>query len=411
MATSGGFVDPNRRQFMKDTIRGGATLAAAPLFIPATARGANDRLSFGLIGAGNRGGYLNEAFQGLGAQCVALCDVYQAHLEKARRRCPAGVKTYTNHKELLAHAGLDFVVIATPDHHHAPMLFDALDKGKDVYLEKPLSLTLAQSAEMVGRVRKTRQVVQIGMQRRSMNFIRQAKQLIDDGALGKVSMVKAMWNWHFAMPLDGSPLPAELDWERFLGSAPRRPLDPSRFRWWRGFWDYSGGNMTDQGTHLMDVVQWMTGSGAPRSAVCQGRITNASAVEVPNIFTAVFEYPDFLATWTLNYRNTYQFDWSITFQGEEAAMVLDRRGLQLYSDPGASPEPWSQKVAAAPVKEIRDTDRPEAHQQNFLEAVRARKEPNCPIEIAAAAVTGPHMANVAYRQERRVRLGADGTLS
>jgi predicted dehydrogenase len=401
-------MERNRRQFLKDTI--GVT-AAAPLIIPASAWGANDRPAYGLIGTGNRGGGLNGAFQKIGAQCAALCDVYQVHLERARRLSPAGVKTYVNHKELLAQPGLDFVVIATPDHQHAPILYDALAARKDVYLEKPLSLSLDQSTEMVAAVRKTKQIVQIGMQRRSMAFVRQAKKMIDDGALGRITMVKAMWNWHFTLPLDNSPLPGELNWDLFQGSAPRRPLEPMRFRWWRGFWDYSGGNMTDQGTHLMDVVQWMTGAGAPRSAVCQGRITSAAGAEVPNIFTAVFEYPEFIATWTLNYRSTYEDDWSITFQGESATMVLDRRGLRLYADEGPSPAPWSQKVSTVPVKEIADSDVPEAHQQNFLDSIRTRQEPNCPIEVAAAAVAGPHLANLAYRRQTRVVLNAAGTAS
>ena len=162
-------MEPNRRQFLKNTI--GAT-AAAPLIVPASAWGANDRPAYGLIGTGNRGGGLNGAFQKIGAQCAALCDVYQVHLERARRQSPAGVKTYVDYKELLAQPGLDFVVIATPDHQHAPMLYDALAARKDVYLEKLLSLLLEQSIEMAAAARKTKQIVQIGMQRRSMAFVR-----------------------------------------------------------------------------------------------------------------------------------------------------------------------------------------------------------------------------------------------
>jgi predicted dehydrogenase len=388
----------DRREFVKTAAAG----VLAPLFVPASAWGANDRIAYGLIGTGNRGGGLNTYFQKVGAQCAALCDVYQPHLAAAQKESPAGVKSYVDYEELLAQPGLDCIVIATPDHQHMPMLFKALDARKDVYLEKPLSLTPEQSARMISAVGRTDRVVQIGMQRRSMGFIRQAKKMIDDGAIGKVSMVKAMWNWHFALPLDTSPLAGELDWTRFLGPAPARALDPMRFRWWRGFWDYSGGNMTDQGTHLMDVVQWLTNSGPPKSAVCQGIINNAAGVEVPNVFSTVFEYPEFLATWTLDYRSTYDFDWSIRFQGEEATMVLSRRGLQLYKDAGLSKAPWTQKVPAEPILDIPETDAVEAHQQNFLDCVRSRKEPNCPVAIAAAAVAGPHMANLSYREGRKV---------
>jgi predicted dehydrogenase len=180
-----------------------------------------------------------------------------------------------------------------------------------VYLEKPLSHSLDESRRMIEAVRHSKQIVQVGMQRRSMPFVMKAKKLIDDGALGRISMVKPMWNWHFDMPLDNSPLPGKVNWELFQGSAPKRPFEPMRVRWWRGFYDYSGGNMTDQGTHLMDVVQWMTNSGPPRSAVAQGAQINMPGGDVPNVFCAAFEYPDFIATWTLNYRSSFHHDWSI----------------------------------------------------------------------------------------------------
>jgi predicted dehydrogenase len=375
--------------------------SAAPLFVPATAFGANDSVNYGMVGTGNRGRWLQGAFQRLGANCAAVSDVYAPNLDLALQLSPKA-KSYADHRRLLEDKSIDAVVIATPDHHHCPMLMDALAAGKDVYLEKPLSMNLEESARMIEAVRKTDRKVQIGMHRRSMQFIYDAKKMFDDGELGKVSMVKAMWNWHFKMPLDNSPLPGNVNWDLFLGNAPKRPLEPRRFRWWRGFWDYSGGNMTDQGTHLMDVVQWMTNSGPPRSAVCQGKVIEAPGAEVPNVFSAVFEFPEFPATWTLNYRSTYEFDWSIHFQGERASMVLDRKGLRLYRDPGESPQPWSMKPELELAADKPDRDKPEAHPQNFLDCIRTRKEPNCTIEIAAAAVAGPHMANLAYRQNRKV---------
>ena len=149
----------------------------APLFIPRRAFGANDRPAFGIIGTGNRGGWLHPAFMKLGAECVAVCDTYEPYMERARALSPAGCKTYADYHELIAHPGLDFVIVATPDHQHRPMLYAALQAGKDVYLEKPFSLNLAQSAEMVSTVRKTDRIVQVGMQRRSMPFIYNAKDI------------------------------------------------------------------------------------------------------------------------------------------------------------------------------------------------------------------------------------------
>lgn len=391
----------DRREFIR--------LAAAPMFVPGSVRGANDRPSYGLIGTGNRGRSLNRAFQKLGAQCVALCDPYEPHLELARKESPEGVKTYVDYQELLAQPGMDFVVIATPDHHHCPNLLAALAAGKDVYLEKPLSMSLEESAKMAAAVRKSRQIVQVGMQRRSMQFCIEVKKLVDEGVLGKVSMAKALWNWHFAKAIDNSPLPGKLDWERFLGPARKRPLEPRRFRWWRGFWDYSGGNMTDQGTHLMDVIQWMTNSGPPRAALCHGYIAKMIGAEVPDVFCAAFEYPDFMATWTLNYASSYENDWSIQIQGDQATLVLDRRGARIYKDPGLQSAPWNLTEPLEIIRRIEDRSTGLEHQQNFLEAIRTRQQPNCTVETAAEAVAGPHLANLALRREKKVRLSPDGS--
>lgn len=393
-------MEHSRRAFLKGA---GGSLAAAPLFVPSTGWGANDRLAYGVIGTGGRGRWLNQAFQSVGAQCVALCDVYEPHLEQARAESPPGAKSYVDYNDLLAREEIDFVVIATPDHQHCPNLLAALEAGKDVYLEKPLSLSLGQSKQMVEAVRESKQVVQIGMQRRSMPFVMRAKSLIEEGMLGQISMVKAKWNWHFELPLDNDPLPGTLDWDRFLGSARKRPLEPMRFRWWRAFWDYSGGNMTDQGTHLMDVVQWLTGSDPPVSAVSQGKLIRVPGAEVPNVFSATFEYPEFLATWTLDYRTSFEYDWSIQIIGEEGSMILDRTGSRIFSEPEASRTPWSTEALPEQVYKEADRDSDELHMANMLECVRSRKEPNCPIEIAAAAVTGPHMANLAYLEERKVK--------
>lgn len=184
-----------------------------------------------------------------------------------------------------------------------------------------------------------------------------------------------------------------------------------RVRWWRGFWDYSGGNMTDQGTHLMDVIQWMTRSGPPKSAVCQGKIVQAPGAEVPNVFSAVFDYGEFIASWTLNYRTVYDFDWSIQLIGEKAAMVLDRMGARIYSDPGGAGAPWSEKNPMELIYQERDRESGESHPQNFLDCIKSRKTPNCTVEIAAAAVAGPHMANIALREDRKVKTGTDGRVA
>lgn len=372
-----------------------STFAAAPLFIPSSAFGANDKLTFGLIATGGRGRYLLDKFQKLGAQCVAICDVYEPNLKQAQKIAPEA-KPYTNYHELLRQKDVDCVVIASPDHQHRPMLLAALDARKDAYLEKPLSKTLEESELMIKAVRNSKQVVQIGMQRRSAPALIKAKKLVDEGILGRVTLVKPQWHWNVSKELDNSPLPGKLDWDSFLGSAPKRELEPMRFRRWRYFYDYAGGNMTDQGTHLMDVVLWFTRNGPPKSAIAHGYVAKMKGAEQADVFSAVFEFPDMMATWTLDYCNSYQNGWSITFMGDKGTMILDDEGYTVYKEPWRrTDKPIMEELAPVPV---------EAHIQNFMDCIKSRKDPNCTVEIAAAAVTGPHLANLAMLQKKQVRL-------
>jgi predicted dehydrogenase len=159
--------------------------------------------------------------------------------------------------------------------------------------------------------------------------------------------------------------------------------------------------MTDQGTHLMDVVQWFTNSGMPDAAVCQGFIAKSDGSEHPDVFSATFQYPERLVNWSLDYTNAWQNGWSILFQGDKGTMILEEFGITVYE------EPW--KKDAKPAFEDHPTiglSNAEAHVQNFLDCIKTRKEPNCPVHLAAQAVSGPHLANLAYKQKKEVKLPA-----
>jgi predicted dehydrogenase len=378
----------DRRDFLKYSV--------APLYVARKAFGANDRPAYGLIGAGGRGRYISTLAQKLGAECVAIAEVYETNTQRALKDAPQA-KTHVDYKDLLAQQGIDFVMVATPDHQHCPNLLDALAAGKDVYLEKPMSHSLAESRKMIEATRKTKRIVQIGMHRRSAPMIYRAKRLVDDGLLGHVSLVKPLWNWNVSRPLNNTPLEGKLDWKRFCGPA-NIEFAPMKFRSWRYFWAFSGGNMTDQGTHLMDVTQWFTGTGGPMSAICYGQAQKNTGSEVPDVFTSVFEYPQHMVTWTLNYCNSYEDGWSIQFQGDKGTLVLDEAGYRLYT------EPWREKVNRVPAHQEEVGVPQEAHVKNFLDCIQSRQEPNCPVEVGAAAVSGPHLANVAFRQRRQVRM-------
>jgi len=386
----GGFPDMthDRRQFLA----GAAGLAGS------TRISANDKLAYGLIAAGGRGRYLSRSFTALGAQCVAVCDAYEPNMELALKDTP-GAKKFIEHEALLAMKGIDFVICAGPDHWHVPHLLDSIKAGKDVYTEKPLARTLADGARAVKAVKASDRIVQVGMQRRSAPSLHEAKKIIDDGKLGRITMTKAQWNWNTSRPLNNSPLQGELHWNRFLGSAPQRPVEPMRWRSWRVFKDYAGGNMTDQGTHLMDVVLWFTGKGVPKSAVAQGYIAKMTGAEHPDVFCAVFDHGDMLTTWTLDYANAFENGWQILFMGDEGTMRLDDAGVTVWK------EPWHQN--RTPILEMKAPVPMEPHIQNFLDCIKSRKQPNCTVEIAQAAVAGPHLANIAMFEGRKAKLAAD----
>jgi predicted dehydrogenase len=381
---------------------------AAPAFIPCPAFTQNDRIQFGLIAAGGRGRYVSQVFEKLGGKCVAIAEVNAANMDKAQTLFP-DAKPYIEYRDLLGQSGIDAVLIASPDHHHAPMLYAALDAKKDVYLEKPLSTSLKQSLDMIKAVRKTDRIVQIGMQRRSIDKIHSAKKMIDDGMLGQVTLVKAQWHWNVGAPLDNSPLPSKVDWDRFQGDAPKHAFEPMRVRYWRYFRAYAGGNMTDQGTHLMDVVQWFTNSAPPTAAVCHGYVAKYIGAEHPDVFSAVFEYPKHMVTWTLDYGTSYEDGWSIMFLGDKAAMILQERGFRVVPTGRRGTETMWRPDIAPLVDEAAQMTAAETHVQNFLDSIKSRKDPNCPVEVAAAAVAGPHLANMAMDRKTRVTL-PDGYL-
>lgn len=336
---------------------------------------------------------------------IAVCDVYEPRQDLALKLAREGTKATFDYRQILDNREVDAIVSATPDHWQAQILIDAVQAGKDAYTEKPFSHSIEQGAKMVRAVRATKQVVQVGMQRRSSPVVRGAKQLIDDGVLGEIVLARAQWYWNQKPLPRKATLDGRLDWERFQGpTRRRRALDEIRFLHWRNFWDYAGGHMTDQGTHLMDVIQWFCNGGRPpRSAVCQGGNYVHIGAEVPDTFSAVFEYPTFLATWTLCYGNSFEDGWKIVIQGKNATMVIDDDGYRVF------PEVWKRPgIPPVAIHENRGSIPTRPHVKNFLDSVRGRLEPNAPVEVGHNAVTGPHLANVALLQRKRVFLGDDG---
>ncbi|MBS1786295.1 MAG: Gfo/Idh/MocA family oxidoreductase [Acidobacteria bacterium] len=400
----------NRRRFIANA---GATVAGAGVFTAhsySRVLGANDRIQMGIIGSGGRGRSVMGSFNKFPEQVefIHVCDVYEPNVNAGLKLSRTGAKTTIDYRQLLDDKDVVAILNATPDHWHHNVLVDAVAAGKDAYTEKPFAYSIELGAKMVKAVRATKQIVQVGMQRRSSEAVRNAKKLVDDGVLGEVVMARAQWFWNRKPMPQKLELAGKLDWERFQGPAKKRyPLDERRFFHWRNFSDYNGGHLTDQGTHLMDVIQWFCNNGnPPNSAVCQGAIYVHKGADVPDTFCAVYEYPSFIATWTLCYGNSYEDAWKIHLQGKKATMVLDDDGYRVY------PEPWQRpNIPPKPIHEYKGGIPTEPHVKNFLDCVKSRQEPNAPVEVGHKAVTGPHLGNLALRAQKRIVLGADGMVA
>jgi predicted dehydrogenase len=364
--------------------------------------GANERLKIGLIGAGGRGRLLAAEFKELGAEVAAVCDVYEANLQAGLRAASSGARAHRDYRRLLEDPSLDAVIVATPDHWHAQMVIDAVEAGKDVYVEKPLAHTIEEGFRIIEAVRRTRRVVQVGTQRRSFDLFQEAKGVADSGKLGPVRLVNSWW-LNRTVSLRAGTLEGELDWEQWLGPAPKRPLDPVRFFNWYWFWDYSGGLLIGQAAHVIDAIQWFMNSSYPVAVTCAAAAPGIPGAEVPETCTMAVEYPEnYLAVFTLGYQamRYHPFhDQLIQLHGAKARLDVGRESYALY--------PESNAVELRPSLEIRKPGSfaaaTRAHIRNFLDCVRTRSEPNATVEMGQATNIVLCMAMEALRRGRRVR--------
>lgn len=395
----------NRRQFLGTTALGLGAMAAPRLVTGAL--GANEKIVMGVIGTGGMArGHMGK-FKECGVEFAAVCDVYDKNLAEGMKLAGDKATAYTQHEKLLERKDIDAIIIGTPEHWHHDHLIATVQAGKDCYCEKPMSWSIAQGADMVKEVRKTDRIVQIGMQRRSSPVIHEMKKLFEDGTLGNIYLVQAEWFWKYPPNgIDNDPLPGKLDWERFCGPAGKQEFEPMKYRKWRFFWPFSGGNVTDQGTHLMDVVQWMMETDQPVSALQYGNVYVNKPTQTPDVFSCTFEYPKFMATWTLNYSTPkWRNGWSIVFHGEKAALFLTEQGYRVFDQINGwekgLPKPKLQNMPGG----VTDTM---PHTRNFLECVKTRKQPNATVELGHKAVRTLHLANAALHKQGRAVLEADG---
>jgi len=371
----------------------------------ATAFGANERVRVGLIGSGGRGRFLAGEFKEVGLEVAGVCDVYEPNLAAGLKVASTGAKSFDNYKRLLDDKSFDAVVVATPDHWHSRMVIDAVEAGKDVYVEKPLAHTIQEGFDMIAAVRRTKRIVQVGTQRRSSELFQRAKELAAPKSLGDVRLVTSHWLNHTAA-LSQRKLEGKLDWEQWLGPAAKQPASDFRFFNWYYFWDYSGGLLVGQAAHIVDAIIWFMGSGQPSAVTCTGGQVNLAGGEIPETAIIAIEFPDnYLATFTLGYkamRYNAANDQLMQFHGSKARLDVGREGYALYPESNVvEMKPSAQESLPGSFGSAA-----RSHIRNFLECIRSRKEPNAPVEAAQSTNIVLVMALASLRAGRRLRWDA-----
>jgi predicted dehydrogenase len=439
----------SRREFL-----GTSTLAAAAAMSAVSARtaraagGANERLRVALVGCGSRGRADAHAILKVGGadvELVALCDV-------DKRQSAATAKAYgeqfdsrpemcQDFRRVIDRKDIDIVVIGTPDHWHAAVMMLACASGKDVYVEKPISHNIREGRAMVATARKYKRIVQVGMQQRSDPHFREATEYLRKGSpLGVISRT-ATFNFNnetpngIGNPPDTDP-PADVNYDMWLGAAPRRPFNPNRFHWsWRFFYDYGGGMICDWNVHIQDIVHWGMRVDAPLSIAAFGptlahgplqqkgegykRVLKDNR-ETPDMMDVVYEYqtPDghlFTQVYTMGkvyHRGDLRESYGTEFYGSNGSLFINRGGWRVTPEATKvdldDPEHRTRRVTKTPprtpaIKKPGD-DTLEPHVKNFLDCVRSRKaeDLHCDIEIGHRTASACHLGNVALRVGRKL---------
>jgi predicted dehydrogenase len=378
----------SRRTFTK----AGLASAAIPYLLPKRAKGANDRIRVGVIGAGNRSGLLIDQLPE-GAEIVAVADCYRKRMEDAVGKRKANWRIYEDHRELLERKDIDGVIVGTNDHARVLCAMHAVQAGKDVYAEKPLSLYVAEGRALVRAVRKYNRILQVGSQQRSMAMNQLACNFVKSGGLGRIRLVLGV---NYPPPVRIGPMPEEaapagMNWDAWLGQTEERSFNPELFTHWMRYWDYSGGEMTNWGAHGIDQIQAALGMDTtgpvefyPLPDAPQGAVgwRYANGVEVR------LELPD-----------AGNIQGGAMFVGEKGRIEITRNDFRT--------DPQNMIKDVPPQEEIDKWKRAQwqakYHMQDWLDSMRSRKMPLADVEIGHRSISVCHIANITRQLGRKLR--------
>jgi predicted dehydrogenase len=388
----------SRRGFLAGTTATATAAVAAPWIVPSTCFGANERITLGFIGVGGQGRGNLSAFLRKNSlvNVAAICDVDTRHAAEAVKLAEKGggnCEVYADYRRLLERKEIDAVVVSTPDHWHALPTVHACRAGKDVYCEKPLSLTIAEGRAMVSAARENSRIVQTGSQQRSAENFRKACELVRSGAIGKVREVLvgiAESNFKGPPVADGQP-PAELDYNTWIGPAASRPYNEKRVHYnFRFFWDYSGGQMTNWGAHHIDIAHWGLGmdDSGPVSVEGTAGFHPEKWYEVTMSCRLVYTYADGVRM--VVGQQQPDIPGGTTFIGEKGRIFVNRGVLK------AEPNELLDMPRTVSLDASSD------HHGNFLDSIKTRKRPICDVEIGHRTATACHLGNIVARLGRKI---------
>ena len=398
-----------RREFM-----GGLALGTAGMMLyPQRVLGANDRVRVGMIGVGGRGQELLKWVVTVpNVDVVAIADVYKRRHDEAKAVVPS-LQTVDDHRRLLDMKDLDAVLVASPLHLHTRHFLDTLAAGKDLYCEKTMTWSIAEADQCRAAARASKQVVTIGLQHESSGALADAKQWIKQGLPGKITQVEAWMSRNtphgqgqWVRPVPPDCVAGNVRWDAFLNGRPARNFDGYKFINWRLFWEFSGGNVTENMVHQIAWITTALGLDLPTSAYMSGGVfSEKDGREVPDTIAVTLNFPgDVVVLWQSVFNNSHYglgerllgSDGAIEHLSGVNNMVTGRSpaSIHLY------PEKANRPNDVALTGETKDQN----HMANFIDCVRSRKQPNAPIDVGYRSAVAGHMANLAYRTKKLVTL-------
>lgn len=399
-----------RREFLKQAAIGTGALLA---YSPARVLGANDRVRLGMIGVGARGQeLLKQVLELPQAQLVAVADVYTRRHEEAKHLAP-GVQSFDDHRRLLDIKDLDGVIVASPLHMHARHFLDTLAAGKDLYSEKTMTWSIPEAEQCLKASQASDRVVQIGLQHESSGALADARKWIKAGLAGKITQVES-WMSRNTPPGQGQwvrPIPADCNaqnvkWSAFLNGRPERAFDANRFINWRLFWEFSGGNVTENMVHQISWIMTALDLPLPSAAYMSGGVfSEKDGREVPDTIAVTLDYPnDTVVTWQSTFNNS-RYGLGEHFLGSDGSIEHIAGATDMVTGRSQEmtrylPEKTNRREGTLLTSETPDQN----HMANWIACIRSRKTPNAPVETGYRSAVAAHMANLAYRQKQRVTL-------